>query len=394
MSKSQNFCKNEISLAILDICHVDTVSVADSQDFTNNLANEIIKKFLFILPEDYSVSRHSASNYYVSTDSKSNFSDFADTVINASKNIGCSPFKVMGKEVSVDSALGIAQSCAIQAVKKASIALRHAKDKNLSHFIYDDYQEMATQVKPEFCSKHFLEMQESFNMDGVFPIFQPIYDYKEKKIKKYECLGRVKVKGKVLSPFQFFPIIKDTPLLAIFTKEIFKKSLDAFRNTNYNFSVNLSMSDITNLEIVEFINSELRDYPNSDKVVFELVEDNDFYLSKEEITTFIKKVKLFGCKISLDDFGYGYANFNVLTQFEFDYIKIDGSLIKKLDDKYCLDVVESIITLAKKWNLKTVVEQVENEEIFEKVKKLDCDLLQGYYIGKPSNFIAKEIADA
>ena len=72
-----------------------------------------------------------------------------------------------------------------------------------------------------------------------------------------------------------------------------------------------------------------------------------------------------------------------LAKIEPDFLKIDGSLIKNIQNKKDYDVVKTIIDFAKMYNIKTVAEFVENEEIFNLVKKLGVDYSQGYYFSKP-----------
>lgn len=89
-------------------------------------------------------------------------------------------------------------------------------------------------------------------------------------------------------------------------------------------------------------------------------------------------------QIAIDDFGAGYSNFERILEFEPDIIKIDGSLIKNIQtDVFSRDLVETIVAFAKKQNIKTVGEFVENEAIFNILNEIGVDYSQGYYFGKP-----------
>ena len=96
-------------------------------------------------------------------------------------------------------------------------------------------------------------------------------------------------------------------------------------------------------------------------------------------------MKKHGCKIAIDDFGTGYSNFGYLAKLDIDYIKIDGSLITNIDTDLTQKVtVESILLFAKKMNIKTIAEFVENESIYNILVELGVDFSQGYYFSKPS----------
>ena len=106
----------------------------------------------------------------------------------------------------------------------------------------------------------------------------------------------------------------------------------------------------------------------------------------EVIKSFIKRVKRMGVKIAIDDFGAGYSNFERLLDFEPDILKIDGSLVKNIaNDSYSRNVVETIVSFAKKQKIITIAEFVENEEIFNILYDLGVDYSQGYYFGEPKN---------
>lgn len=153
---------------------------------------------------------------------------------------------------------------------------------------------------------------------------------------------------------------------------------------NTELSINISVTDIEKTFTREKIFDLLEEYhSDAHRIVFELLEDEDvkdFNIIKD----FIRHVKNQGVKIAIDDFGSGYSNFERLLEFEPDILKIDGSLIKNIvQDTYSKSIVETIVLFAKKQNIKTIAEYVENEEIFNILKDLGVDYSQGYYFGKP-----------
>ena len=98
----------------------------------------------------------------------------------------------------------------------------------------------------------------------------------------------------------------------------------------------------------------------------------------------LNAIKMLGVDIALDDFGTGYSSLGYLSRFPFDTLKIDQSFIKNLfcSDNNCA-IVETMITLARTINISVVAEGVEDEEVFNYLKELGCDEVQGYYLGKP-----------
>lgn len=229
-----------------------------------------------------------------------------------------------------------------------------------------------------------LKLKKALENDDIVPYYQPIYNVKINKIEKYEALARLKDEnGDILSPFSFLDIAKKSKQYVRLTKKMVRKSIEYFKDKDCEFSINLTIEDIEKKEVSQFILEKLKEHNIASKVVFELVESEGIK-NFEEVNEFIDKVKELGCKIAIDDFGSGYSNFDYLIKLNANYIKVDGSLIKDiLVNKNNQEIVITIIDFAKRQGFKTIAEFVSSEEIFNKVKELGIDYVQGYYIGEP-----------
>jgi len=167
-----------------------------------------------------------------------------------------------------------------------------------------------------------------------------------------------------------------------------EKSCQYFEHLACDFSINLSVEDVLDEEITEYILLNIEKYNVSKKIIFELLETEGIE-NYEEVSSFINKMKSLGCRIAIDDFGSGYSNFEYLLQLNIDYIKIDGSLIKNIDfDTNAQIVVETIINFAKKLNILIIAEYVHNEAIYKKVKELNIDRSQGFFLAEPQETVS------
>jgi EAL domain-containing protein (putative c-di-GMP-specific phosphodiesterase class I) len=169
-----------------------------------------------------------------------------------------------------------------------------------------------------------------------------------------------------------------------------EKAFPTFYGTNYEFSINLTLSDILDEDMNRFIMRKLKDNPESAKnLVFEILESEGIENYKD-VMIFIEEVKDIGCKIAIDDFGSGYSNFEHILRLDVDYIKIDASLIKNLDkDVNAQIITRTIANFARKLGLKTISEYVHSKEVYEKAVGLGVDYSQGFYFGEPKEFILK-----
>lgn len=289
-----------------------------------------------------------------------------------------------GINIYVDLTLGSAISKENKNIfSNVSMALRYAKDIGVKFWIYED--------RMNFENKYERNLQLSsivrYAVENlkIFPYFQAIVDSKTSEVKKYECLARLMDQnGKILSPALFIPVAKKIKVYNIITKTIIDKAFETFEDSEFEFSINLSIEDIMSSDIFRFIIQKLKNSKASKRVIFELLE-SDAIEDFVKVDRFISEVKRYGAKIAIDDFGSGYSNFKYLTKMSADYIKIDGSLVQNIDvDKNALLVVETIVDFARKLGIKTIAEYVHSSVVLDIVKELDIDYSQGFYIDEPS----------
>ena len=225
----------------------------------------------------------------------------------------------------------------------------------------------------------------AIDTNNIVSYFQPIIDNKTKEIIKYESLVRlINQNGDIISPYFFIDVSKKGSYYNQITSIVIDNTYKALKQTDKDITINLSALDIENIDIRNKLVGLISQSSHYGRIVFELLEDevvSDF----SQIKDFLEFAKVLGgVKVAIDDFGAGYSNFERLLDYQPDILKIDGSLIKNIvTDKFSLDVVETIVSFAKKQNIQIVAEYVENEEIFHILETLGIDYSQGYYFGKP-----------
>jgi len=263
----------------------------------------------------------------------------------------------------------------------ANMALKIAKKSNSNYLIYEESISLNKEYESNI--KWSKKLSNALRDKNIITYYQPIVNNSTLGYEKYECLVRMMDEDKIISPFFFLDVAKQTRQYFDITKTVIEQSFEMFKDKDVEFSINLSINDILEPRISEYIIMMLKRYNIGSKIVFEIVESE--YIEKfEDVMNFITKVKKYNCKIAIDDFGTGYSNFEYLIKLKADYLKIDGSLIKNIDkDKNAYLVVSTIVDFSKKLNMKTVAEFVENEEIFKIVRDLGVDYSQGYYFKEP-----------
>jgi EAL domain-containing protein (putative c-di-GMP-specific phosphodiesterase class I) len=186
-----------------------------------------------------------------------------------------------------------------------------------------------------------------------------------------------------LAPQQFLAIAKKTKVYHQITQKMIEDTFLMLEKYPYEFSVNIAIEDVLNAETSQFIIEKIKASQHTNRIIFEFVE-SDAIKEENKIFDFINEIKRYGAKIAIDDFGSGYSNFATLINMQADFIKVDGSLITKIDtDPSSLMVVESIVDFAKKLQAKVIAEHVYSSTVLSKVQALGIEYSQGFYIDKP-----------
>lgn len=299
-----------------------------------------------------------------------------------SKYINSNKYEVNNETVEFSTTISISFEENEKLLMTADMALKIARLESKDIIVYD--KTMSLNKEYENNMLWTKKIKKAIKNDKIVLYFQPIVDNNTKLVNKYESLIRlIDEDDNAISPYFFLDIAKKSKLYKQLTKIVIRKSFEMFRNNDSEFSINLSIDDILDKEIYNYILEMLDIYNVSNRVIFEIVESESIE-NFEEIQKFINNVKAIGCRIAIDDFGTGYSNFEYLMRLEPDFIKIDGSIIKDiLVDKNSEIITSVIVDFAKKVDIKIIAEFVESEEVFNKVKELGIDYTQGYYFFEP-----------
>jgi len=269
-------------------------------------------------------------------------------------------------------------------LESAKIGIKHLLKTKKDFIVANNLANMEL-IKAKENMKIVHMIKSAIEDSRIVSYFQPIVDNKTKEIVKYESLVRlIDSDNKVISPYFFLETSKKSDYYPKITNIVMEHSFSILKNCNVDISINLSAIDIeqkTTRESILKLLEKNKEYTS--RVVFELLEDEsvkEFDVIKKFITT----VKSYGVKIAIDDFGAGYSNYERLLDYQPDILKIDGCLIRDIEQSsYSLSAVKSIVTFAKEQNIQTIAEYIENESIFNIIKVLGVDYSQGYYFGKP-----------
>lgn len=277
----------------------------------------------------------------------------------------------------------------VELFAKADAAMFRAKDlgRNRTH-LYIQADQVLEHIHSRFQWKE--KILKALREDRIVPWFQPILDLKDGNVHHYEALARMRDEdGRILLPGAFIETAERFGLVNAIDRMIIEKAMRLQaelmgKGKTLSFSINLSGKDLDDENLLSYIRNMItKTGANPANLIFEITETAaicDMGRAKE----FVNSLKSTGCLFSLDDFGVGFTSFVYLKELAADYVKIDGSFIRKLsEDKADQAFVKAMVDVSKSLNIKTVAEFVETKETLDILKGYGVDYAQGYLIGKP-----------
>lgn len=260
---------------------------------------------------------------------------------------------------------------------------------------YDvQYKIFDEKVEKEIEKEHEIEviMEEALQKNEFEIYYQPKISTIDEKLHAAEALVRWKRHGEIISPSEFIPIFEKNQFIIKLDTYIFKKVCKDLSDWKKQYgkiplvSVNVSKEHFIKEDFInEYIDITKKYELEPKEIEIEITESASID-ENIDIIEIMNKIKSAGFEISIDDFGTGYSSLSMLQNMPVNTLKIDKSFIDKIDlNNKGSEIVEFILLLSKELNLRTVAEGVETEEQLIYLKKLGCDLIQGYYYSKPLN---------
>ena len=219
--------------------------------------------------------------------------------------------------------------------------------------------------------------------------FQFLVDNKSKNIVAAEALSRWQHPEKgLLGPGQYLESLSDLGYISTLDFYMFERvcrQIEAWEGTEFSHikvSCNFTRVTLSEEGFIDKIKeiSDKYDFERG-KLCIEITEDA-IEKSFEDATRNVSECKKMGFQIALDDLGSGYTSLSNLCDYPIDVVKIDRFLMAKSNKKRGRDLIDGIIALARKLDLKVVCEGVETKEQNDFVTSSECDYIQGWYYSK------------
>ncbi len=351
---------------------------------------QIISGRLRLVFTDHLVSRLSGDEFAVMIEGDYTSHDI--TVLArramATTNSSC---VIDSKEIRISLLMGIAQATdagwrSSRLLHCADLALYRSKNDGRSTYTWykpwmDEELERRRNLETE--------MTRALKLDRFSVVYQAQVGLADNKLKAFEALLRwVHPEKGSIPPEVFIPIAEDTGLIEALGEYVLRKACaDAasWVDPTLKVAVNFSPAQFRTGLIEQKISQALEETGlEPERLEIEITESL-LIADTAGVVKSLKKIGNRGVSIAMDDFGTGYSSLSYLSRFPFNKIKIDRSFIKNIGkDAHTDAIVAAIIGLGRSLDVLITAEGVEDEMQAQILRAGGCDIVQGYYFGKPT----------
>ena len=371
----------------------ETMGYDSGTELLRSIANRLSRTFCDEQgSNDAIVGRFGSDEFAVlmpGVDSDTGVSELAEDV----KRLVEEPFLINGRDLYLKASIGVAwhpvHGRDAKSVFRCAEAALHRSMRSLDHAITYYHSEMRFRARHKFDLE--AEFRYAIDSGQILPYYQPQQSTGSGDLAGVEALARwIRPDGSLVPPSDFVPLSEEMGISDVLFETIMNKVVGDVavwrRQGDWNVpvSVNLSAHQLRNRDLVSLIQGILeRAHVSRELINLELTET----VLLEDLTIaqpVLNDLSAYGVGIHIDDFGTGYSSLSYLAQLPVQTLKIDQSFIAKLTDSDTTTrVVEAIIALGKAMGLEVVAEGVETDQQYAILRRLGCDIVQGYFIARP-----------
>ncbi len=298
------------------------------------------------------------------------------------------PIQAGAEKIVLSMSMGISnsdgESTSDEHIANAEIAMYEAKSRG-GDGVFLFAEEMKEKLREDARIKE--KLLEAFDTEGFYMLYQPQVDAKTKKLCGMEALVRMKAPG--MFPGKFIPVAEANGWIwriGRLTTKLVVKQLAAWRDAGHQLvpvSVNFSSKQLNDSGYLDYVEELLKRYDiPSEYLEIEITEGMFLDRSAQTDSLFVRMQQM-GIRLLMDDFGTGYSSLAYLSYIPASVIKLDKSLV----DEYLVDgkdsFIRDVIRLVHDLDKGMIIEGVEEEWQYERLRGFGADVIQGYYFSKP-----------
>jgi len=383
-------------LLLIDLDYFKTVNDSLGHDIGDYLLLEVVRRIRNTLSKETMIARLGGDEFIIVGNNFVSKKDCKEKVLLISENlleVLKSTYIIDEHHIYISASIGVSLirgngKSSVDFIKEADIAMYEAKDKGRDEvFFFDD--DMSERVERNLKLERLLHS--AVVKKQIYLAYQPQLNERQ-QVTGVEVLARWRsdALGEI-SPVEFISVAEKTGLIVeigIFIIESAFKTLSEWNAKGLNIkymSVNLSIRQFMHYNFINDVTALCNKYLDDTtrpKIIFEITES--IMAESENVIATMNEIKELGIRFSMDDFGTGYSSLNYIRKLPIDEVKIDRHFVSELSQyKNAEEMIDTILHVAKIFDLAVVAEGVETEEQQNFLIDHGCKVFQGYLYSKP-----------
>ena len=379
---------HELALLVMDLDRFKDINDTLGHQYGDKVLQEVSTRMRAALRESDTIARLGGDEFAIL---------LPNTNLNQAKGLADKllqivdePFLIGEQVLHVGGSIGITLypqhgEDEVALLQRADVAMYVAKRGHLGSAVYDPSADQHSLRNLALLG----ELRGAIERDQLLLHFQPKVNLKTGKVYGVESLVRWQhPRHGFMHPDEFVPLAEQTGLIAPLSQWALKEGLKTCsqfcEGLPLDVAVNLSVRNLQDPRFPSKVAHLLEEYCSDPSRLRLEITETAIMADPGRALDVLNRLSAMGVKLSIDDFGTGYSSLAHLKQMPVDELKIDKSFVTgMLEDESDAMIVRSVIDLAHNIGITVVAEGVETEEIYNRLKEMGCDAVQGYYMSKP-----------
>jgi diguanylate cyclase (GGDEF)-like protein len=388
-SSSRAFC-----LAYIDLDRFKLVNDLFGHVAGDQILSDVATRMRQVVTAPHVSARIGGDEFVVLIDGLDIFraKELCETLLQA---LSDSTYQHQDKVFSIAASIGVVQLDPAMSVRDALTASDRACAESKSAggstvVAYDPQSSALAECLDEI--KLIANIRERLPVENFFTQMQPIVSLRNPYSPlSYEVLVRMRdTDGSVIVPSRFIGAAERNGLMGQIDRWVLRSTLEwldahpGHRDSMGFCTINLSGASLNDERFLQDTLALVGEHrASAGKICFEITETVALY-DLNNTRRFVDKVKSFGARIALDDFGKGYTSFNYLKELPGDLVKIDGGFIKDINSNSAnYAITRAVVDLSHEIGMACVAEWAENADIIRTLVELEVDYAQGFGLSRP-----------
>ncbi|MNZ67224.1 Phytochrome-like protein cph2 [compost metagenome] len=376
------------AVILLDLDHFQHINDSLGHSVGDQLLQQVAQRLRNTFAESITVARMGGDEFALLCEHCPK-AEQAIAIAEQVRKLMATPFHINGHDYSISTSIGITlypsdAHTAENLLSNADSALFNAKSKGRATYAF--YSQELTE-RSDRLVELARSLRQSLDSNEFRVFYQPIHDMQDGQLVGAEALVRWQHPQRgLVPPGEFIPLAEQSGMIASIDLWVLEQAcnqLQAWPGLRYissNISSRLFCEDDFDVQVAQILD---RTGVDPSRVELEITESSVMHdpTAAQDMATRLRKL---GVQLSIDDFGTGQSSLTRLKHFPVHKLKLDQSFVRGLPhDSADMAIVRSIVTLGHSMGMAVLAEGIEQAAQRDMLRELDCDLGQGYFLGRP-----------